>query len=102
MGKPPDIIARMRANPADVRYADLVRVCDAVFGQARQSGGSHRVYKTPWPGDPRVNIQADRSGRAKAYQVRQVLSALDRMSTLGKIGSEFGSEIGGEVGDDRH
>ena len=42
------------------------------------SGTSHRVYKTPWAGDPRVNIQNDR-GKAKAYQVWQVLLAVERL-----------------------
>jgi hypothetical protein len=32
---------------------------------------------TPWPGDPRVNIHNDK-GKAKAYQVRQVLKAIDK------------------------
>ncbi|MEW6521918.1 MAG: toxin HicA, partial [Thermodesulfobacteriota bacterium] len=45
---------------------------------ARQSGSSHRIYKTPWLGDPRVNIQNSK-GKAKAYQVRQVLKAIERM-----------------------
>ncbi len=36
------------------------------------------VFRTPWPGDPRVNIQNDR-GMAKAYQVRQVLQAIDKL-----------------------
>lgn len=49
-----------------------------LFGRARQTSGSHRVYKTPWSGDPRVNIQNSR-GRAKAYQVRQVLRAIERL-----------------------
>ena len=48
------------------------------FGQPRQSGTSHAIFKTPWPGDPRVNIQNAR-GKAKPYQVRQVLLALDRI-----------------------
>jgi hypothetical protein len=39
---------------------------------------SHTVFKTPWPGDPRVNIQNDK-GKAKAYQVRQVLLAIDKL-----------------------
>ena len=26
-------------------------------GSPRQAGTSHRVYRTPWPGDPRVNVQ---------------------------------------------
>ena len=66
------IVRALGENPQGVRFADLVRVCDEYFGEPRQTGGSHRVYRTPWPGDPRVNIQNDR-GMAKAYQVRQVL-----------------------------
>lgn len=68
----------MRRNPRDVRFTDLRKVCDVYFGEPRRGGGSHRVYKTPWPGDPRVNIQNDK-GRAKPYQVRQVLKAIDRL-----------------------
>ncbi len=68
----------MRANARGVRFTDLVKVCDDYFGSPRRSGGSHWVYRSPWAGDPRVNIQNDR-GRAKAYQVRQVLKAIDRL-----------------------
>jgi hypothetical protein len=68
----------MRRNPKGIRFRDLCRVCDFYFGMARQTGGSHRIYKTPWPGDPRVNMQNDK-GKAKAYQVRQVLSAIERL-----------------------
>ena len=39
---------------------------------------SHRVYRMPWSGDPRVNIQSEK-GMAKPYQVVQVLRALDRL-----------------------
>jgi len=42
-------------------------------------GTSHRIYKTPWIGDPRVNIQ-DSKGMAKVYQVRQVLKAIDKLN----------------------
>jgi hypothetical protein len=72
-----DIVSEMRIKPKGVRFADLCRVCDQYFGQPRQRGSSHRVYKTPWQGDPRVNIQDDR-GKAKPYQVRQVLKAIER------------------------
>ncbi len=48
------------------------------FGNARQRGSSHRIYKTPWQGDPRVNIQNNK-GKAKAYQVKQVLMAIERL-----------------------
>lgn len=72
------IVDRMRSSPAQIRFADLYKVCVAYFGEPRQSGSSHAVFKTPWPGDPRVNIQNFR-GKAKPYQVRQVLLALERM-----------------------
>ncbi len=35
------------------------------------------MIKTPWPGEPRVNIRKS-NGQAKAYQVRQVLAAIDK------------------------
>lgn len=67
----------MRANPLNVRYSDLLKICEHYFGAPRTGGGSHAVFKTPWPGDPRVNIQNEH-GKAKAYQVRQVLAAIDK------------------------
>ncbi len=78
MTKVEDILAKMRQNPKGVSFRDLCNVCDFYFGEARQKGGSHRIYKTPWQGDPRVNIQNDK-GMAKAYQVRQVLKAIERL-----------------------
>lgn len=72
------LVAAMRRAPTNVRFADLRKVCEHYFGEPRQSGTSHAVFRTPWRGDPRVNIQSDH-GKAKAYQVRQVLKAIDRL-----------------------
>lgn len=72
------IIEQMKREPANVRFGDLQKVCGARFGKSRNSGGSHLIFKTPWQGDPRVNIQNDK-GKAKAYQVRQVLLAIERL-----------------------
>lgn len=74
-----DLIGKMRNHPKGVRFVDLKKLCDAYFGKPRQSTGSHHVYKMPWPGDPRVNIQNDK-GMAKAYQVKQVLAAIDKLA----------------------
>jgi hypothetical protein len=73
-----EIISQMMRNPKDVRFSDLIKVCDRYFGAPRQGGSSHRVYRTPWQGDPRVNMQ-NQKGKARAYQVRQVLKALSRL-----------------------
>ena len=74
------LVTSMRRNPTSIRFADLATVCDALFGAPRQAGTSHRVYRTPWPGDPRVNIQRAK-GMAKAYQVRQVLKAIEKLES---------------------
>ena len=75
------LIATLRANPADVKFGTLDQICQYYFGPPRNKGTSHHVYKTPWQGDPRVNIQKSGGGKAKAYQVRQVLKAIERMNT---------------------
>lgn len=73
-----ELIRKFKNNPKDVKFSDLCKVCDYYFGEPRQSGSSHRIYKTPWQGDPRVNIQ-NHKGKAKAYQVKQVLKAIDKL-----------------------
>ena len=84
MTKVEDVIAAMRSNPKGIRFQDLCKVCDSLFGEARQKSSSHRTYKTPWQGDPRVNIQNDQ-GMAKAYQVRQVLKAIERLEAQSDV-----------------
>jgi len=72
------LLEQMRREPANVRFNDLKKVCDIYFGKPRQDGSSHAIFKTPWPGDPRVNIQ-NAKGKAKPYQVRQVLQAIEQL-----------------------
>ena len=75
-----DIVKDMEAG-REIRFADLYKVCEHYFGKPRNPGSSHYIFKTPWPGDPRINIQNER-GNAKKYQVRQVLSALARLRDI--------------------
>jgi len=78
MAKIDDILSQMKRNPKGVRCSDLCSVCDFYFGKARQASSSHRIYKTPWQGDPRINIQ-NYKGKAKAYPVKQVLIAIEKL-----------------------
>jgi hypothetical protein len=75
------IIRQMKENPKGVRFTELRKVCEHYFGTPRQTGSSHCVFRMPWPGDPRVNIQG-KNGKAKPYQVRQVLHALKRLKVI--------------------
>lgn len=74
-------------NPKNVRFADLLKVCRAFFGEPRVNGTSHHIFKTPWSGDPRINIQMD-GKNAKSYQVKQVKQALKKLEDLKKQGAE--------------
>ena len=74
------IIKQMRENPKDVKFDDLCKVCNYYFGEP-SSKESHQIYKTLWQGDPRINIQ-DNNGKSKAYQVRQVIKAIDKLRNI--------------------
>ncbi|MDV2435005.1 toxin HicA [Corynebacterium tuberculostearicum] len=70
----------MKRSPVNIAFSDLVSVCDYFFERRSSKGTSHRTYKTPWRGDPRVNIQ-NAKGKAKAYQVSQVLKAVQKLQS---------------------
>lgn len=69
----------LQQRQASIKFNALVKICTHWFGPPHLNGGSHKVYKMPWPGDPRVNIQRADSGMAKVYQVKQVISALIKL-----------------------
>jgi hypothetical protein len=99
------MLAEMRNNPRGVRFAAAKRVATVYFGQPRRSG-SHHVFRMPWPGDPRVNLQEATDGKAKAYQVRQLLAAIDRLEVIRAEEGEHGTrqsptETGQRVGKPR-
>ena len=72
------ILEMMRREPGNVSFNDFKKVCVSYFGKPRQDASSHAIFKTSWPGDPRVNIQ-NAKGKAKPYQVRQVLQAIEKL-----------------------
>ena len=72
-------------NPQNVNFNDLLKICTKLFGNPRIQGskdprirGSHHIFKTPWKGDPRINIQKD-GKNAKPYQVKMVINAIKKL-----------------------
>jgi hypothetical protein len=64
-------------NPQNTRFEVLLSICKTHFG-APSISGSHHIFKTPWKGDPRLNLQKDGT-MAKPYQVKQVVAAPPRL-----------------------
>ncbi len=68
---------KLLANPKNVKFEELLKICTQHFGKPRIKG-SHHIFKTPWKGDPRINIQKD-GKMAKVYQVKLVIAALEKL-----------------------
>ena len=67
-------------NDRNVGFKDLIKICETFFKGPRIEG-NHHVFKTPWAGQPWVNIQKD-GKMAKRYQVKQVREALTKLKDL--------------------
>ena len=64
-------------NPKGLRFAEALALAEA-FGFLPAGGaGSHHAYTHPDDPRARLNIQADKNRLAKAYQVRQLLTAVE-------------------------
>ena len=63
------------------RFRELLKIATHFFGEPRIRG-SHHIFKMPWAGDPRINLQED-GNQAKPYQVQQVIRALKKLQDLG-------------------
>ncbi len=79
-----ETIAKLEREKSGTRFSQLIKICETFFGEARVKG-SHHIFKTPWPGDPRLNIQADK-GKAKPYQIDQVIFALIKLGQIEEKG----------------
>lgn len=78
-----DEIEKLDQEKNNLRLDYLVRVCQEHFGNPRYKG-SHQYYKTPWPGYLRINLQENKKdkGKAKPYQVKQVIAALRKLQEM--------------------
>ncbi|MBU0505237.1 MAG: toxin HicA [bacterium] len=67
-------------NLNNTNFNDLLTICKRHFGNPRIKG-SHHIFKMPWQGNPRINLQRD-GKMAKPYQVKQVINALHKLEKL--------------------
>lgn len=72
---------KARRSSRSLTFTEACDLAEHYFGLPRKGSGSHlAIYKMDWQGDPRVNLQKGEGGKAKAYQVDQLLEAIDRKS----------------------
>ena len=69
-------------SETNVRFARLLKIAEMFFGKPRNRGTSHYPFKMPWHGEPRINLQKGKGGKAKSYQVKQVKVALLKLRDM--------------------
>jgi hypothetical protein len=76
-----EAIEQLGGSENQTRFSKLLKICENLFGNYRING-SHHIFKTPWQGDPRINLQKTKGNFAKPYQVQQVLRALRKLKVI--------------------
>ena len=74
------IYEKARQSPNNLSFSDLCKVVEKIGYELKGGKGSHRVYRhNNIPGF--INLQKVK-GKAKAYQVRQVLNIIEQYNLL--------------------
>lgn len=67
---------KARSSSSNLAFSDLCRLAECYGFVFRRQVGSHRIYTHPLHPEARMNFQDDR-GKAKPYQVQQLLDWID-------------------------
>lgn len=79
MSKIEKILRAAQNNPENLRFNELCQLAEAYGFVFSRQKGSHSIYKRP--GQMSVMTFQDDRGKAKAYQVKQLLAAIDEISS---------------------
>jgi HicA toxin of bacterial toxin-antitoxin, len=76
MTKCEDLLKKARANPKGLRFTELLKLATCYGWSFDRQGGSHQIWVKE--GYPRpMSFQEAGGGKAKPYQVKQLLDAID-------------------------
>lgn len=66
------------SSRTNVRFKRLVTICTALLGEPRIHG-DHYIFRTGWRNNPILSLQEAEGGKAKPYQVDQVIRCIERL-----------------------
>ena len=86
-----NLLGKARNSPHDLRFEEALKLAKQLGFVEVRSTGSHRIFHHPAggkiPSPPRpLNLQEGKNGRAKAYQVRQMLTMAEAMGIIRRDG----------------
>ncbi len=76
MAKLEKLLRQARQGPQNLRLKDLIKIAEAYGFYIDRQKGSHLIMVHPDYPDI-INLQAANGGKAKKYQVRQVLRIIE-------------------------
>jgi predicted RNA binding protein YcfA (HicA-like mRNA interferase family) len=79
VGRCDDIIKKARAAPGNLRFEEVLVLAECAGFVHARTKGSHHIFKRPGYMDT-MNLQPGENGKAKDYQVRQVLKIYDDLA----------------------
>ena len=71
------LLQKAKNNPADLRFTEICNLIECYGFELARTKGSHFMYKYPGRREL-INLQ-DKNGKAKEYQVKQVLEAIEEL-----------------------
>jgi hypothetical protein len=73
--RPRKVYDKILAGSRNVRFEDVCRLAEGFGFQLDRTSGSHHIFRHPL--GLMLNLQPDRNGQAKPYQVRQLLGLVE-------------------------
>ena len=85
-----ELLKKARENPGDIRFSDAIKLATQMGWIEVGGKGSHKVFRHPRGPLIRdrfpipLNFQEGKSGKAKAYQVEQMLEMAVELGIISK------------------
>jgi hypothetical protein len=82
------LVARARRNPAGLSFEDALMLARQLGFQHVRTQGSHFIFHHPLAPQMRnqfpqpLNLQCGKDGKAKSYQIRQLLQMAEAMGVI--------------------
>ena len=79
----PELLRRARDCPQDLRFGEACKLAEQLGFEEVRTRGSHNVFRHPMASSIRaafplpLNLQCGQDGKAKAYQVKQLLKLVE-------------------------
>ena len=71
------ILEKILSGSRNIRFEDACRLAKALGFALDRTRGSHHIFVHREVAGLRLNLQPDRNGQMKMYQVRQLLDAME-------------------------